>query len=450
MRNIFKRFKLSSSAKIIIGFISLIILGSFLLCMPISNTDGKWLNYIDSIFTSTSAVCVTGLTVIDISTKFTLFGKIIILSLIQLGGLGIIAITSLIFLILGKKINLSSRIAIKESINKDSLQGVVKFIKKSIIITFIIESIGAILLLPSTISHFDNIGLGIFSAIFLAISAFCNAGFDILGKSGQEFLSLNNFSSNILMLLPIIFLIILGGIGFIVLLSNKNDFKTKQHIKLVLWISGILIFGGTILFLIFEWNNPNTLGNMSLGEKIINALFQSVTTRTAGFASINQANLTTGSRILTILLMFIGGSPNSTAGGLKTTTLFILLLFMFRSANENNDIEFKGKKISNKLLIKAVKVTLYTLFSLTLSICLISLFEPLIPLNSIIFECVSAISTVGLTMGITPHLAIGSKLILTILMFVGRIGLATIALTITSKQAKNTNIEYPNTDIIVG
>ena len=445
------RFILPASIKILLGFLFIILTGAFLLSLPISNTSGNWLNFFDSLFTSTSAVCVTGLTVIDISTSLTFFGKLVILLLIQIGGLGIVAITSLIFLILGKKINFRSRLTIKESLNKDTLQGVVKFIKKLIIITFIIEGIGAILLLYSTTTYFGNFGEGLFSAIFLAVSSFCNAGFDVLGSDKAQFLSLNNFSSNVLMLLPIMMLIILGGIGFIVLIEGRKNYKIKQHIKIVLWATGILILGGALIFLICEWNNPDTLGNMNFGEKLLNAFFQSITTRTAGFATIDQNSLSPIGKMTTMIWMFIGGSPNSTAGGLKTTTIFIILLFLFKPANDKNDITFHGKKISCRILMKAIKLLLYTIITLIIGISLIRFFEPNISLGNIIFECISAISTVGLTTGITPTLSIGSKLVLCALMYIGRVGILTIALFISSKQSDTTSkIEYPNTDIIVG
>jgi len=316
-----KRLRLSPSLKIVLGFTGIILIGTFLLSLPWSNMTGTWLNFVDSLFTSTSAVCVTGLIVVDTATQFTLFGKIVLLLLIQIGGLGIIAVTSLVFLILGKKISLSNRMTIRESLNKENLQGCVKFIKKVLIIAFSIEFVGAMLLLYGMISYTGSFWLGLFNAVFMSVSAFCNAGFDILGNSGQEFSSLYSLSSNVLVVLPLLFLIVLGGIGFIVLIEGFKNYKNKQHTKVVLFMTFILLFGGAILFLIMEWNNPNTIGNMSVGDKILNSLFQSTTTRTAGFATINQSDLTVGSQILSMILMFIGGSPNSCAGGIKTTTI---------------------------------------------------------------------------------------------------------------------------------
>lgn len=431
----------------------LILLGAFLLSLPISNTNGEWLNIIDSLFTSTSAVCVTGLVVVDTATQFTIFGQIIVLLLIQIGGLGIVALTSLIFLLLGKKINLSSRLTIKESLNKESLQGCVGFIKRVLKITFVIEIIGMVMLLYSTISYSGSFFKGFFFALFMSISAFCNAGFDILGAKGQEFYSLYAFADKITMLLPLTLLIVLGGIGFVVYINGRNGIKTKQHTKVVLLMTSILLFGGAVIFAILEWNNPNTIGNMSFVDKVTNSLFQSATTRTAGFASIDQSLLTSGSRILTMMLMFIGGSPNSCAGGIKTTTFFVFMLFLFRRSNLNGDIRIKDKKISRKILYKSIKVISYALIFTIICTIIIGMFEgDNVSFESILFECISAISTVGLTTGITRILTIPSQIVLIILMFVGRVGLTTITLAITARNIKENNLQldFPNTDIVVG
>jgi len=445
-----RKFRLSPSLKIVLGFIGIVILGTFLISLPWSNADGNWLNIVDAFFTSTSAVCVTGLIVVDTAIQFTLFGKIVLLFLIQIGGLGIVALTSFIFLLLGKKINLANRMTIKESLNKENLQGSVNFMKKVLILTFSIEGIGVLCLLYGTISYTGNFWSGLFNAVFLSVSAFCNSGFDVIGT---QFSSLSTLSTCPAILIPLIFLIIMGGIGFVVLLGGFKEIKSKQHIKVVINMTLLLVLGGFILFAIFEWNNPNTLGNMSIFDKIVNALFQSVTTRTAGFASIDQNSLTSASKFLSIVLMFIGGSPNSCAGGIKTTTFFIFLLFLFRNSNSNGDIKINHRKVSRKIISKAIKIIGYAVISIVLAVVFISMVEgSLIGLGDILFECVSAISTVGLSTGITPLLCNASKIILALLMFVGRVGLTTITLALSAKNIKENNlqIEYPNTDIIVG
>ncbi len=444
-----KRWNVSPSLKILIGFLGVILIGSLLLCLPWSNRDGQWLNYVDALFTSTSAVCVTGLIVVDTAINFSLFGQIVIMLLIQIGGLGIVAITTLIALVMGKKINLSSRLTLQESLNKDTIEGVVSALKKILIITLSIEGVGALLLMYSTINITGSVGYGIFAAIFMSISAFCNAGFDVLGMTAGEFASLTPFASNILLLLPLAMLIILGGIGFVVLFNAFKSCKGKQHIKAVIIMTVTLLLGGTIAFLVLEWSNPATLGGMTTIEKIFNAFFQSTTLRTAGFATIDQAGLTTGGQIISIMFMFIGGSPNSTAGGLKTTTLMIILIFLFTRANEKGDIVLGQRRISGRIIRKAIKIFMAQLLALIIAVIVVSIIDSGIGINAILFECVSAIGTVGLTMGITPVLSIGSRLILCMLMFVGRVGLLTIGLAVSASSTTH-EIEYQNTDIIVG
>lgn len=435
--------------KILIGFALIILIGTLLLMLPISASDMHSIGFVNALFTSTSCVCVTGLSVVDTAITFSIFGKIVMLLLIQVGGLGIVTLTSFVFLLIGKKINLNNRIAIQESLNKDSIQGVVKFIKKVIIVTFAIEAVGAIMLLYSCINITHSVWYGIFCAIFLSVASFCNAGFDTLGMTNIQFASLTPYATNTLLLLPIMLLIVLGGIGFVILLDHKK--QSRQHVRVVLYTTIVLLLIGFATTLIFEWNNPNTIGNMNVWNKIVNSLFQSVTARTAGFASINQNALTAETKIVTMLLMFIGASPNSTGGGIKTTTLFVLLLFMFRHTNENGDINLRKRRVSGKIIQKALRITLYAIFVTAIGASLIRIFEGNnVPIDSILFECISAISTTGLSTGITPTLSIASKTILIVLMYVGRVGLTTVALAIVPKNTTNTNITYQNTDIIVG
>lgn len=448
-----KKIKIHPCIQIVLGFIGAILIGGFLLCLPFSNNSGNWLNFLDSLFTSTSAVCVTGLIVVETAVQFTLFGQIVILLLIQIGGIGIVALTTLFFLLLKKKISLSGRLALKESLNKETIQGVVKFIKKVLIITFSIELIGAILLLYPMITYANSFWKGFYYAIFMSISSFCNAGFDVLGSVGNEFNSLSGFASSVTTLLPIMMLIVLGGIGFIVIADGFTKIKTKQHSRVVIIMTLVLIVFGAISFAVLEWRNPNTIGNMSVGDKILNSFFQSISPRTAGIATLDQGLLTSGSVALTIFLMFVGGAPNSTAGGIKITTLFIIMLFTFKQTNEEGNITLKNRRVGRKIIMKCFRLVLITLLTVVVGVVFISLFEgDAFDLMSIIFECVSAISTVGLTMGITPFLTVGSKLVLIFLMFAGRVGILTILMAISSKkeECQSVVIEYANTDIMVG
>ena len=447
-------FKTTPTKYILISFAAIILVGAFLLCLPISNTDGKWLPFIDGLFISTSSVCVTGLAVFDIAIKFTLFGEIVTLLLVQIGGLGFVTIASMLFLLIGKKINYSTRMALQESLSQEHNQGVVKTVIRVVIFTFICELVGFLMLVPSMINFAGNFWKGLYFALFLAITAFCQAGFDPFGVLTAESSSLIPFANNAFVLIPIMLLIIVSGIGFVAIFDlfkkNRNQKRTMLHTRVVLWMTGILIFAGAGLFMFFEWNNPNTIGNMSTGNKILNAFFQSITTRSSGFATFDQSQLTPISQALSGGLMFIGGSPMSLAGGIKTTTLFVLLLMLFRNTDREGNIIYKNKKIKNSLISKAVKITLIaTMFILTSS-TLIYVFEGgAQSLGAIIYETISAVCTVGLSFGITSTLSVASKLVLSLLMFAGRIGMLAIALAFKTKEY-SAEIEYVEARITVG
>ena len=446
--------KVNPASKIVIGFLLIILIGTLLLCLPVSSKDGSWFPFVDGLFTSTSAVCVTGLTVVDVAVHFTLFGQIVLLLLIQIGGLGFITLTSLVFLMLGKKITYEKRVIIQESLNQDKVQGIVKLVKNVIILVFTIEFVGFLCLAPSMINIYGW-GDGIFKALFLSISAFCNAGFDVLGKTSNQLTSLSIFAKDVLVLLPIMMLIVVGGLGYVVLFEIGKKFKKQKfsiHSKLVLITTAILIFGGAILFALLEWNNPKTIGNMSVWDKIVNSFFQSITPRTAGFTTFDNTNLTNASIILTNILMFIGGGPASTAGGIKITTFIILILAIFKSTNNNGNISFYKKSINAKTIKKSVRVVILALLLIVTSVFIISILEGnSISLDKIVFECISAISTVGISLGVTPALCVGSKIVLTMLMFAGRVGAVTLTLALVNKKTDtNNNIEYPDSKIMIG
>ena len=355
-----KKRIINAPLQIAISFFVLILIGALLLCTPLANNNGKWLGFIDGLFTSTSAVCVTGLVVVDTALNFTIFGQIVLLFLIQVGGLGFITISAMFILMAGKRLSYKSRVAIQESLNKDDNQGVVLLIKKIAIIVFSVEFVGFVLLLPSMCIEYG--GAGIFKALFLSVSAFCNAGFDVCGATGIEFQSLAPFAQNVFILLPIMFLIVAGGIGYAVILETVGKFNKKTrkaftfHTRVVLTITTLLIIAGAGLFALFEWNNPNTIGNMPTFQKIMNCLFQSITPRTAGFSTFDQANLTSSSRVVTDILMFIGGSPTSIAGGVKTTTIYVLLVAAFKNTTANGDVIVRKKCIPNRVIRKCLKI----------------------------------------------------------------------------------------------
>lgn len=449
-----RKIKLNPAIQIIISFAVIILIGAFLLCLPISSNAGTWQNFLDSLFTSTSSVCVTGLIVVDTAVYYSLFGQIVIMLLIQIGGLGFITLTSLLFMMIGKKFSYKDRITIQESLNKDDTQGVVKLIKRILILVFVVEFVGFLCLLPSMVSEYGFTN-GCFKALFLSISAFCNAGFDIIGTTSTQFMNLAPFAQTTLVLLPIMFLIVIGGLGYIVIfdICGKLFKKSKIsfHSKLVIWITLALIFIPAILFMILEWNNPSTIGDMSVWDKIINSLFQSITPRTAGFATYDMGALTPASKILTDFLMIIGGSPMSTAGGIKTTTLLILIVSIFKPSNSKGDVVIFKKQVKSKVIRKCMRVVIMYFSLLIFSTFLISIIEPSIPLDSVLFEVLSALSTVGLSVGITPILHPLCKIILILCMFIGRVGVLTITVAIAGKKKNiNEEIEYPNSKVIVG
>ena len=450
-----KVFKLTPVKTIVLGFMAIILIGAFLLCLPIAHQSRQWSNFVDALFTSTSAVCVTGLAVFDVAKTLTLFGQIIVLFLIQIGGLGFVSLTCLMFMLLGKKINYSTRMTLQESLNKDTTQGVVKMVKKIIITIFAVELAGFVCLAPSMIMFTGNFFSGCFKALFLSVSAFCNAGFDPLGSATPELSNLMYFNNNAFVLIPVMLLIVTGGFGFVALFDlfnfKRNGQKLAFHTKIVLIFTNILIFGGALLYGVFEWNNPETIGNMPWFYKILNCFFQSITTRTAGFSTINLAGLSSTSVALTNVLMLIGGSPMSIAGGIKTTTLFVLIIMLFKSAQPDGSINYKNRNISSKTINKAIKLLLSATALIATGSMLIVLFETgTFTFEQVFFETVSAISTSGLSLGITTLLSTASKLVLITLMFIGRVGMLTVPLLFKQNQTVGNEIEYPDSKIVVG
>lgn len=452
-----KRFKILTPVRVIaIGFALIIFIGAFLLCLPVSHHDMKWFPFIDGLFTATSAVCVTGLTVVDTAVHFSLFGQIVILLLIQIGGLGVMTAATLLFLMMRKKITLKNRLMLQEALSQDRLQGIVKSIKMVLIFTFTIELIGALVLMCAFIPELG--GRGVWVSIFLSVSAFCNAGFDILGSAGNEFVSLTAYAQNALVCLPIMALIVTGGIGFLVLIDigdniTRKKKKLSSHSKMVLVITAFLILFGWAAFMATEWNG--VLKDMTVGGKILVSLFQSITPRTAGFASVSQAALTPVSYMLTIILMFIGASPSSTGGGVKTTTIAVLLLTGIRTLQAERDVNIGKSKINPNLIKRAITIIMLAIMIIMLNTVLILVFEgnahnANATVESILFEVTSAFATVGLSTGITPHLSVGSKVLLCLTMFIGRVGTLTIGFSIARKKSINDKIEYTDAKILIG
>lgn len=442
-----KNVRLNPVQILALGFIMLIIIGTILLSLPIASASGESTSVLDSLFTATSAVCVTGLITLDTATYWNYFGKTVIIILIQVGGLGFMTFASLLFIIMKKKITLRERLVMQESLNTFNLQGLVRLVKYILAFTFSAELLGAAILSTQFIPMY-GIVKGIYYSIFHAISAFCNAGFDLMGN----FSSVTSLNSNSVILLVLGILIIVGGIGFSVwseVYNAKGLKRLSTHAKLVILITGILLFGGMILILIFEYTNPATLGGMGLKDKLVNSFFTSACPRTAGFNSIDLAEMTSASKFLTIIFMFIGGSPGSTAGGLKTTTfgLLVLTVICFVKGRENTEV-FK-KRFSKESVYKA-----FSLFFISLSVVigvtmLLSITETGMNLEQLLFEATSAFATVGSTLGITTSLSSFGKIIIIITMYLGRVGTMTVVLALANRK-KTTGYNYPEDKILLG
>lgn len=453
------KFKLKSGQTIILGFLAVITIGALLLALPIASADGKSVGLIDAFFTSTSAVCVTGLVVRNTLDQWTRFGEVIILLLIQFGGLGFMTFTTAIYMVLKKRVTLKDRMLIQESFNQDNLSGMVRFVRKIIAGTVIIEGIGIMLLSLQFIPEYGFLD-GLWKSIFHSISAFCNAGFDIIGNS-----SLIPYSGNLLVNFTIMALIIIGGIGFpvwwdIVTAVNKHISekwsikrcinKLTLHTKLAISISIFLIVLGGVFIFIVEYNNLATLGSLSIKDKILTALFQSVTSRTAGFNTLNLGDLTHASQFMMIILMFIGGSPSGTAGGIKTVTLGIVLLEVISAIRGKERAEAFGKSIPQDAIKRGLAVIVISLAVLVSVTMMLSLTQQGSFMDSF-YEATSAFGTVGTSLGLTPILSGFGKIIIMITMFTGRLGPVTMALAFSiRRRGTKAHIKLPEEKVMVG
>lgn len=445
--------KMQPTQIMVLGFATIIVIGALLLNLPIATQSGESIGFLDALFTATSAVCVTGLVVVDTATYWSIFGQVVIIGLIQIGGLGFMTATTLFALLIKKKINLRERLLIQESLNQGDLSGLVKLTRYVIIMTLTVEGIGALLLSTVFIPQF-GLGRGIWYSIFHAISAFCNAGFDLMGSVSGPFSSLTAYVNNFTLTMTISILIILGGIGFPVMLDiikMRKFSKFNLHSKIALISTAILIPIGTIFMFFVEFNNPDTLGKLDFGGKLLASFFQSVTARTAGFNTIDLSLMHQASIFIMIILMFIGASPASTGGGIKTTTLATLILAVKSFVYDKSDIEVFGRRVENSTVRKSLGIFVLGITVVVFGMLVISLSEPHFTLVDVGFEVVSAIATVGLSIGGSPSLSIIGKIFIMIFMFMGRVGSLTILMAISSKgMKKHQTIRYPEGKIIVG
>lgn len=446
-----KNKKISSSKALVLGFLLVILVGMFLLCTPLSSASKSWSNPLIGLFTSTSATCVTGLVVVDTGTYWSLFGQIVILLLIQIGGIGFMTILSFIWLALKKKINIGERKLIGDATNALSSSSASDLVKKIILITGCCEFIGAVVL---SIAFVKDYGLlkGIYFGIFHSISAFCNAGFDLFGG----FSSLTGYVENPLVCITIMSLIVIGGLGFIVwtdLFDRRfNLKKISLHSKIVLVTTAVLIVGPAILFFVFE--NNNAFSGLSVNNKIIASLFQSITCRTAGMNTVDLASLSDSSTMVSIVLMIIGGSPGSTAGGIKTTTFAVLLLSIIAVSRKKHDIVIGKRKLESNVMTQSSAILIFYITLVIFSSCVIMMTEhtnDLWTFRGVMFEVSSAIGTVGLSMVGTPTLSVVSQLLIILLMFIGRLGAMSIIFVISGGTKNSADkLGRPEEKILIG
>jgi len=436
----------SPARVLVLGFLVIILLGTLLLMLPQATVEGS-LTSLQALFTATSAVCVTGLVVVDTGTTFTTFGQVIIMLLIQIGGLGFMTMATLIFMVLGKKIGFRSRLLIQESLNQLSLQGVVHLVKRIFIYTVVVQGIAALIL---AIRFAPDMGWirGMYFGIFHAVSAFCNAGFDLMGN----FSSLSGYSGDIVVNLIIMGLFIGGGLGFTVIMDLVANWRSPNklafHSKLVLSLTAFLLIAAFIVIFALEFSNPQTLAEIPWIEKIIGTAFTAATPRTAGFNTLATDQLRQSTLFLIIVLMFIGASPASTGGGIKTATLGVVLVAVYSMVRGESDAVLFKRRLPQYIIHKALAIIIIGICLVVSVTLILSISEPF-DFLTIMFEVVSAFGTVGLSTGITPHLSALGKILIIFTMFVGRVGTVTLTLAF-GQRLKAYKVRYPEGRVMVG
>ena len=452
LRNGFVRGRSLNATRIVAASFAIIILaGALLLTLPIASRDGQSAGFFTGLFTATSSSCVTGLILVDTWTQWTLFGQVVILAMIQLGGLGFMTVVSLISFALHRRIGLSERLIMVSTLNLDSMDGVVRVVRHALMGTFLLEGAGAVLMSLRLVPDFGLAG-GLWRAVFHSVSAFCNAGFDLLGGRFGAFSSLAGYQDSPIMLGTTAALIAIGGLGFFVwedILRARCWGRLSVYSKMVLLITGLLIVGGAAFFFLEEYHNPATLGDMPVWEKALNALFQSVTLRTAGFDAIGQGGLSESSKAMSTILMLIGGSSGSTAGGIKTATVAVLLLALRANLRGREQVTFRGRAIPFGQVLNAMTLTLVVLFVFLIASMVISTVEGLPYLNCA-YEVASAMGTVGLTTGITPELTRISQSILIVLMYLGRVGILSFSIALMTGKRRPAKLHYPEINVMIG
>ena len=446
-----RRRSLNATRIVAASFGMIILAGALLLTLPIASRGGESAGFFTGLFTATSATCVTGLILVDTWTQWSWFGQGVILAMIQLGGLGFMTVITIASFALKRRIGLSERLVMVSTFNLNDLDGVVRLVRHALILTFTLEGVGAALLAVRFIPQFGLIS-GLWKAVFHAVSAFCNAGFDLLGGMGGAFCSLVPYQDEPLVLGVTAALIVMGGLGFFVweeIWEKRRWRALSVYSRMVLLITAALLVLGCLFILAAEYENPATLGPMPLGEKVLNALFQSATVRTAGFDALGQAGLHDPAKAMSLLLMLIGGSSGSTAGGIKTATVGVLLLALRAGLTGREQVTLRGRAIPYDRVLSAMTLALVVLFLFLGASVLISAVEGLSYLDCA-FEVASAMATVGLTAGVTTLLSPFSQALLIVLMYLGRVGILSFSIAFITRARRPAKIRYPEMNVMIG
>ncbi len=454
-----KKRHISSAHIIPMSFLAAIIIGTVLLMLPVSSSDGKVTDLLTALFTATTSVCVTGLVVVDTYSHWSMFGQVVILVMAQIGGLGIITVASMFMLITRKKFSIADRLMLKDALNLNTGAGILRVLIRIFIGTLVVEIIGACLYAIRFIPEYGY-GKGIWASIFNSVSAFCNAGMDVIGAN-----SLGDYSSDPLVLGVTMVLIVLGGLGYVVWFDTADIFKKSvknrfspvqmwkrfsEHTKLVLSMSLFLIIFGAVAVFAAECHNPATIGNMSFGDKVLNSLFQSITFRTAGFSSVSQKGLTSISCVTGYVMMFIGGSPVGTAGGIKTVTFFLAVMnVVFYIRGDDKNVVFK-RRVTEDMMRKASVIMSVSAFTVIVLTLLIMATNPSLRIDDVLYEVISASATVGLTRNLTTSLNAAGRVIIIIAMYLGRIGPISMAIFFAKRDTKKTASKYAVGEFYVG
>ena len=451
LEGLLRRRGLNATRVVAISFALIILAGALLLTLPVASRNGESAGFFTGLFTATSATCVTGLILADTWIQWSFFGQVVVLAMIQLGGLGFMTVLTLVSFALHRRIGLSERLVMVSTFNLNDLDGVVRVVRHALMGTFLLEGIGVVVLAWRMIPEFGVLG-GVWRGIFHSVSAFCNAGFDLLGGRFGAFSSVAGYNDDPVVLLTIAALIAIGGLGFFVwedILRSRSFHRLSPYSKLVLAMTAALIFFGAVFFFVEEYANPAVFGEMPLGQKIYNSIFQSVTLRTAGFDAIGQGNLSDSSKAFSSIWMLIGGSSGSTAGGLKTVTAAVLLLTLRARLTGREQVTFRGRAVPYAQVLNAMTLVLVMGLIFLVSSMVISTLEGL-PYVDCAFEVASAMGTVGLTTGITPTLSMFSQSLLILLMYTGRIGLLSFSIALAVRHGRPAKLRYPEMNVMIG